>query len=300
MLPWFAGVPGAELAVLALAFAWGATLGSFVNVVVHRVPRRESVVVGASRCPSCGTPIAPRDNVPVLGWILLGGRCRACAAAIAPRYPLVEAACGAIATAVAAVEVVGGGGSLPWLGNATWQGIDRLLMHGDVRLAASWALHTGVLVLLVAWSLLAARPEPYRVSARTAWIAIAVVAGVVAALPDLGPPGIGIHGERWPHSPRLAAVVAMATGIGAGWAVGCLTSRANDGASFAVFGAVVGWQTLTVVAIVTAVLRRGLAAGRHHDGPALDPLSAVASATVVLWRPLRAAIGMAWDSIGGG
>jgi leader peptidase (prepilin peptidase)/N-methyltransferase len=300
MLPWFAGVPGAELAVLALAFAWGATLGSFVNVVVHRVPRRTSVVVGASRCPTCGTPIAPRDNVPVLGWILLGGRCRACGTAISPRYPLVEAACGGIATAVAAVEVVGGGGSLPWLGHATWQGIDRLLMHGDFRLAVSWALHTGVLVLLVAWSLLAAEPEPHRVSRRTAWIAVAIVLGVVAVLPDVGPPGIGGGGERWPHAPRAAAVVAAAVGAAAGWALGCVTARANDAGSYAVFGATVGWQTLTVVAIVTAALRRGVAAGRRHGGPAIDPLPAVAAAAVVFWRPLRAAVGLAWESLGGG
>jgi prepilin signal peptidase PulO-like enzyme (type II secretory pathway) len=300
MLPWFAGIPGAELAVLALAFAWGATLGSFVNVVVHRVPRRQSVVVGASRCPTCGTPIEPRDNVPVVGWILLGGRCRACGTAISPRYPLVEAACGAIATAIAAVEVVGGGGSLPWLGNATWQGVDRLLMHGDFRLAVSWALHTGVLVLLVAWSLLAGRPDPHRVSRRTAWIAVALAVVVVATLPDVGPPGIGGGGDRWPHSPRLAAIVAAATGVAAGWALGCLTARANDASSLAVFGAVVGWQTVTVVAIATAALRRGVAAGRRHGRPTLDPLPAVATAAVVFWRPLRAAIGMAWESFGGG
>ena len=74
---------------LALA-AVGAVVGSFLNVVIHRVPRHESVVRPASRCPACGTPVAPRDNVPVLSWLLLRGRCRACRAPVSVRYPAVE------------------------------------------------------------------------------------------------------------------------------------------------------------------------------------------------------------------
>jgi leader peptidase (prepilin peptidase) / N-methyltransferase len=71
----------------------GLLIGSFLNVVVHRVPRRESVVSPPSACPSCQTPIRARDNVPVAGWVLLKGRCRDCDAAISPRYPLVELGC---------------------------------------------------------------------------------------------------------------------------------------------------------------------------------------------------------------
>lgn len=74
------------------AFALGAIVGSFLNVVIHRYPREESIVFPASRCPGCGTRIRPWDNVPLLSWILLGGRCRACRAPIALRYPLVELA----------------------------------------------------------------------------------------------------------------------------------------------------------------------------------------------------------------
>jgi leader peptidase (prepilin peptidase)/N-methyltransferase len=69
----------------------GLAIGSFLNVVIWRVPRGESVVSPPSACPSCGIPIRPRDNVPVLGWFLLRGRCRDCSARISPRYPLVEA-----------------------------------------------------------------------------------------------------------------------------------------------------------------------------------------------------------------
>lgn len=70
---------------------FGLAIGSFLNVVIWRVPRGESVVSPSSACPRCGNAIAARDNVPVLSWLLLGGRCRYCHEQISGRYPLVEA-----------------------------------------------------------------------------------------------------------------------------------------------------------------------------------------------------------------
>jgi leader peptidase (prepilin peptidase)/N-methyltransferase len=68
----------------------GLMVGSFLNVLAHRLPRGESTVSPGSHCPSCGAPIAPRDNIPLISWILLGGRCRACRAPISIRYPTIE------------------------------------------------------------------------------------------------------------------------------------------------------------------------------------------------------------------
>ena len=68
----------------------GAVIGSFLNVVIHRVPAGESIVSPGSRCPSCRQPLAPYDNVPVLSWLVLRGRCRHCGTSISPRYPAVE------------------------------------------------------------------------------------------------------------------------------------------------------------------------------------------------------------------
>jgi leader peptidase (prepilin peptidase)/N-methyltransferase len=78
---------------MALAFAGvlGAVVGSFLNVVVYRLPRHESLVTPASHCPRCDTPVKPYDNIPILSWLLLRGRCRGCGEQISPRYPLVEA-----------------------------------------------------------------------------------------------------------------------------------------------------------------------------------------------------------------
>jgi leader peptidase (prepilin peptidase) / N-methyltransferase len=69
----------------------GAVMGSFLNVVAYRLPRRESLVAPGSRCPACGEHVRAYDNVPILSWLLLRGHCRDCSARISPRYPLVEA-----------------------------------------------------------------------------------------------------------------------------------------------------------------------------------------------------------------
>lgn len=82
------------LVAALFALLFGLLIGSFLNVVIHRVPRRESIVAPRSRCPECATTIRARDNVPVLSWLLLRGRCRDCGAAIHARYPLVEALTG--------------------------------------------------------------------------------------------------------------------------------------------------------------------------------------------------------------
>jgi leader peptidase (prepilin peptidase)/N-methyltransferase len=83
--------------VILYVFVIGSVVGSFLNVLVYRVPRRMSIISPGSSCPSCGTAIRWYDNVPLLSWIVLRARCRKCSAAISIRYPAVEAAAGLIA-----------------------------------------------------------------------------------------------------------------------------------------------------------------------------------------------------------
>ena len=83
------------LAAVASGLA-GLVIGSFLNVVVYRLPRGQSVVRPASRCPSCGTPLGSLDNVPVFSWVLLRGRCRHCGEPISARYPAIELLTGAV------------------------------------------------------------------------------------------------------------------------------------------------------------------------------------------------------------
>jgi leader peptidase (prepilin peptidase)/N-methyltransferase len=91
-------LPGAASGVLPIAAAGvlGLLIGSFLNVVIHRLPRGESIVRPPSHCPGCGRRIAPFENVPLLSYLWLRGRCRGCRMRISPRYPAIEAATGLI------------------------------------------------------------------------------------------------------------------------------------------------------------------------------------------------------------
>src|SRR5436309_154041 len=86
--------------IRAVAAGLGLIWGSFLNVVIHRVPREMSVVRPGSTCPSCGKPIAAFDNIPVVSWLILRGRARCCRTPISARYPLVELLCGFVGLAI--------------------------------------------------------------------------------------------------------------------------------------------------------------------------------------------------------
>jgi leader peptidase (prepilin peptidase) / N-methyltransferase len=89
---------------VVVAGLFGAVIGSFLNVVAHRVPLGESLVSPGSRCPECEAPVKPYDNIPVVSWLLLRGRCRNCGTRISPRYPLVELVTALVWAAVVAVR----------------------------------------------------------------------------------------------------------------------------------------------------------------------------------------------------
>jgi len=74
----------------SVVFLFGSIVGSFLNVCIYRIPRNLSIIIPLSRCPSCNSPLKPWDNIPLLSYLFLGGRCRACKARISSRYPLVE------------------------------------------------------------------------------------------------------------------------------------------------------------------------------------------------------------------
>ena len=140
------------IAEIGFAALLGAVVGSFLNVVIWRLPRGESLAKPGSHCPACERPIAPYDNIPVVSWLALRGRCRHCACRISPRYPLVELLTGAAFAAVVAVSGFDSGLvlELPFVaGLIALAGIDldhRLLPNRIVYPMAAFGLVATLLV----------------------------------------------------------------------------------------------------------------------------------------------------------
>ena len=138
----------------------GLLFGSFANVVIHRVPAGESISHPRSACPGCGNPIAPRDNIPIVSWLLLRGKCRHCGNAISARYPLVEAGMALVFAAVG--YRVGLDWSLPGFLLFAWMLVVVAVIDVNTRKIPNrltYPLTPALLVLMVAAGLLSAQPS---------------------------------------------------------------------------------------------------------------------------------------------
>jgi leader peptidase (prepilin peptidase)/N-methyltransferase len=202
--------------VVALAFAVGASVGSFLNVCIHRLPQDESVIRPGSRCPRCATPIAWHDNIPLVSWAWLRARCRACRAPIPGRYPLVEGATGGLA-------------------------VLALLRFGPTAAAAVAFAFTAAL-LLVTFIDLDHRFIPDEVSLPGIGIGLAAsfLPGGVTPLDALGGALLGggvLWAVAWGYE-RLTGVEGMGYG---------------DVKLLAMMGAFLGWQAIPAVLVVASI-----------------------------------------------
>lgn len=203
-------------AALAVACAVaGLIIGSFLNVVIYRVPRGESVVRPGSHCPACGAPVRPRDNVPILSWLALRGRCRDCRAPISPRYAVVEALTGGLF----AVMAIRFGAHVVLVAFLYFAAVGVALAAIDLdvqRLPDSLTLPSYVvgLVALGAAALAGGRAGPYE----RALIGMAALYGAYFALAFAYPAGMGFGDVK------LAGVLGLYLGyLGWGpWVVGLM------------------------------------------------------------------------------
>ncbi len=211
---------GAALNGLFFFFALGATIGSFINVLAYRWPRGEGLINPPSACPHCGTRLRWNDNIPILGWLILRGRCRYCRSRISPQYPLVELATALLFAAPwvlwfldpIAAEFVGISGETRQTIAPEWTN-----QRGISRLGETW------LILTVILGLLGCLAAATAVDAKTFQIPLALC-WIMAALGIVGhTAGALIHGEptwsahAWaiptPTGPLLGAALAGALGV---------------------------------------------------------------------------------------
>jgi leader peptidase (prepilin peptidase)/N-methyltransferase len=279
---------------MALVVVWmlfvGGSLGSFLNVVVYRIPIGLSIVRPGSHCPRCKTPILLRDNLPVVGWLLLRGKCRACRLPISPRYPLVELYFGLVLLLLAFCEPLTNGATLPlarglrpaeyphwglmayhfWLiaglGAAGLMQFDRSIVPGSY-----WAvmLLVGLLPPTV-WPDL--RPLPMSpFDFHTGGTLVGLLEGLLEGLVG-GAVGALLGIAAWP-----AATIEVPR----------RTAHRSAVAAAAVVGAALGWQAavgvLTVASLVFALwqlVRRGGA----FSLPWLLVVAVAVTAWIPLWR----------------
>ncbi|MHB8901215.1 MAG: A24 family peptidase [Thermoguttaceae bacterium] len=258
-----------ETAFIWIAAAWvaavGGCIGSFLNVVVYRLPARISLVSPGSHCPRCHHPIRWHDNVPVFGWLLLRGRCRDCRTWIPARYPLVEAAVAVLFLLVAWVEGAALGTNLPV---RPLRVVDGWIYPepGTWQLAGMMGWHLLLLVTLLGASLI--RYDGHDVPPRLFLPGLA--AGLVGTWiwPPLLPQPAAVF--SWGPTPAgVDALVGLAAGATLGWFARRLLEprRQLDLVwASALAGTLLGWQaalgagiaTIGLVLVSSALARLGV------------------------------------------
>lgn len=192
----------------------GGNIGSFLNVVAWRVPRAESIVFGRSHCPFCGHLVRAHDNVPVLGWLQLRGRCRDCHAPISVRYPVVEATCATVALVLVTVDASAPMALLQHGVLFTLLMVVTLLERDDSRMPAE--LPSMALV----FAIVGAAFFPETILLRPDW----PMTGGSEAFARLG-----MQGHSWNGLPdAFAKMLAASLGAFAGWVLSVASDHKSD------------------------------------------------------------------------
>jgi prepilin signal peptidase PulO-like enzyme (type II secretory pathway) len=268
---------GLLVALVAFSALWitalGASVGSFLNVVVWRLPQGMGLVRPKSHCPKCGTPILSRDNLPVIGWLCLKGRCRACGAAISARYPLVEASTAMLFLGLAHFELFTGGANLPG-GPPRPEGLSAVLWHVRPAIIGVFVYHATLISLLLCVTLIVW--DGFRPPRSLALFGIAFALLVSVVLPVAHPVQSGISLGSWPAwivSTRfgsipivpkelLTGVIGLMMGITIGGVLSAGVPIDSRGAAdrrgtliaVSLIGVFLGWQACLACNLAAAIL----------------------------------------------
>jgi leader peptidase (prepilin peptidase)/N-methyltransferase len=280
-------------------FVFGATIGSFLNVVAYRMPMGLSFVSKPSRCPYCETPILFKHNVPILGWLVLRGRCKACRLPISPRYILVELVVGVMFFILFWAELASGGRNLPFRVPESRPGVMWNLFTPQWDLIALYAFHAFLIGVLATIALI--KFDKLRIPFRLGLFALVV--GIVArsVWPDLSVlPSLGVLSASVPH--QFADPIID---LGIGLAVGAITqlqitvvgrhrfipSCCGSLAGLSLVAVYLGWQAVVPVLMLAALCQLAFTVvGRVYDAATsgLWGISLLVGAwlTLCFWRQL--------------
>jgi len=248
-----------ELFTTVWFFALGASVGSFLNVVVYRTPRRESLIMRGSACPKCGAKIDGKDNLPLIGWIRLHGKCRNCDQPISPRYPLVEAAVGCLFLLFFFAELLSGGLNLPVRYPNHYAGVVWIIFYTKWDLIGLYLFHCLLLSALFTWSLI--RYDGQRVPLRSIATTFTMLLIPLIIWPGLMLVSMQLPAGITASSDRLAALLSAFAGGLVGCVAGLLVDRLKQFgkspierefvAGLALVGVVMGWQAALSATAIT-------------------------------------------------
>ncbi len=206
--------------VMLIFLGLGLCIGSFLNVVIYRLPRSMPVLWPPSSCSNCHTRLRGKDNIPVLAWLKLGGRCRYCSAPISARYPIIEALVGIIVVLFYYWSLLSGGENLPVREPNFYRGIVWILLYTKWDLVTIYLFHILLIVLLLAWSMI--NYDRFRVPVIAAASCCLSVLGLACAFPHLNPTN-----KSWQATldPVPASIVISSAGCLMGVILGWMLNR---------------------------------------------------------------------------
>ncbi len=289
-----------ETLVAVWFFVFGSMVGSFINVVVWRMPRGVSVVSRGSACPYCQARIRLADNIPVFGWIKLGGRCRVCRLPISPRYPIVEAVFGLVFLLMFFVELQSAGANLPGGQRYISRGILQVIVSTKWDLILIYVFHMTLLVMLMTWSLMAW--DGSRIPVKTVSFALLVGFAVPWFFPYVHPvPWIDDADQWFTEFPWLQRTVTAFLGLACGFIIGSLLQAMLDGTAspgsrdglavtvaLATIGLFTGWQLVTYVVLQFGILISLRDFGVYSKRmPACGWLTLATLMAICFWRRLE-------------
>lgn len=247
-------------------FYLGASIGSFLNVVAGRMPEGRTIVFGGSKCSFCNTRLSFLDNTPVLGWLLLQGKCRTCRLPIAPRYLIIEVVIGTIFVWMGLWELVSAGSNLPHWDSSGRSGLTSLVLFTQWQLIAAALSHAGLFAVLIMLGVANEGRKPFPI------LPFLVMAAAVAS-PKIFNPALdfvtwsepfqrSLIGKLGPiANPLVSILLGGLSGLGLGWVSWFLIVKSDNAIvqrhwilQCILIGSVLGWQSVVTIVLCSLIV----------------------------------------------